>query len=67
MKAGEASAIAPLEYTRLVFVTILGLWIFDEWPTVQVWLGGAIIIGAALYVINRERQQANGSRTTSDL
>lgn len=55
MKVGEASAIAPLEYTRLLFATVLGLWLFSEWPTIQVWLGAAIIIGSALYVLHRER------------
>jgi len=55
MKAGEASAMAPLEYTRLVFVTLLGLWLFAEWPDTRVWIGAAIIVGAALYVMHRER------------
>ena len=58
MKLGEASAIAPLEYTRLVFVTILGLWLFAEWPEPRVWVGAAIIVGAALYVLHRERRAA---------
>ena len=55
-KAGEASALAPLEYTRLLFATILGLWLFAEWPEPRVWLGAAIIIVAALYMMNRERR-----------
>lgn len=58
MKLGEASAIAPLEYTRLVFVTVLGLWLFAEWPDPRVWVGAAIIVGAALYVLHRERRAA---------
>ena len=66
MRAGEASAIAPLEYTRLVFVTLLGLWIFGELPEFRVWIGGAIIIGAALYVLHRERQ-THGTNGTSGL
>ena len=56
MKAGEASAIAPLEYTRLVFTTLLGLWLFMEWPEMRDWIGAIIIVGAALYVLHRERQ-----------
>lgn len=55
-KAGEASALAPLEYSRLIFTTILGLWLFAEWPEARVWLGAAVIIGAALYVLHRERR-----------
>ena len=55
-RAGEASALAPLEYSRLIFATLLGLWIFEEWPEPRVWVGAAIIIGAALWVLHRERK-----------
>ncbi|MEM0989381.1 MAG: DMT family transporter [Pseudomonadota bacterium] len=55
-RVGEASALAPLEYTRLLFATVLGLWLFAEWPEPRVWLGAAIIIAAALYVLHRERK-----------
>lgn len=54
-KSGEASALAPLEYTRLIFASLLGLWLFAEWPEPRVWLGAAIIIVAALYMMYRER------------
>lgn len=56
MQVGEASALAPLEYSRLIFTTGLGLWLFAEWPEARVWLGAAIIIGAALFVLHRERR-----------
>lgn len=61
MKVGEASAMAPLEYSRLIFATLLGLWLFAEWPEPRVWLGAAIIIGAALYVLHRERRARHRS------
>lgn len=56
MRFGEASAVAPLEYTRLIFATLLGLWLFAEWPEARVWIGAAIIIAAALFVLDRERR-----------
>lgn len=55
-KVGEASALAPLEYSRLLFATVLGFWLFAEWPEPRVWLGAAIIIAAAVYVLHRERK-----------
>lgn len=61
MRAGEASALAPLEYTRLIFATALGLVLFSEWPDERVWIGAALIVAAALYVLNRERAAANRS------
>ena len=61
MKAGEASALAPLEYSRLIFATVLGLWLFAEWPEARVWIGAAIIVGAALFVLHRERRAKSGT------
>ncbi|MGD1923249.1 MAG: DMT family transporter [Paracoccaceae bacterium] len=55
-KHGEASALAPLEYTRLLFATILGLWLFAEWPEPRVWAGAAIIVAAAIYMMHREQK-----------
>ena len=56
IRNAEASALAPLEYTRLVFAAAAGLWFFDEWPTDQVWIGAVIIIAAALFVVHREQR-----------
>jgi drug/metabolite transporter (DMT)-like permease len=57
-RAGEASAVAPLDYARLVYAVILGVLVFSEWPSAQVFIGAAIIIGAGLYNIMRERKVA---------
>ncbi len=54
-KAGEASAIAPLDYVRLIYALILGFVVFDEWPEPRVFAGAAIIVGAAIYTLHRER------------
>ena len=53
-RAGEASAIASLDYTRLIYALIIGLLLFGDWPDATVLIGAAIIIGAALYTIHRE-------------
>ncbi len=56
IRSAEASSLAPFEYTRLVFAAIAGLWFFDEWPEDQVWIGAAVIIAAALFVVHREQR-----------
>ena len=56
LRAGEASALAPLDFTRLVFAGLLGLLVFGEWPADRVFLGAAVIVGAALYTLHRERR-----------
>lgn len=57
-RAGEASAIAPLDYLRLFFGTFIGLAMFNEWPEPKVFIGAAVIIGAALYTMQRELKVA---------
>ena len=54
-KAGEASAIAPLDYARLVYAIIFGYLIFDEWPEPRVFVGAGLIVAAAIYTLHRER------------
>ena len=55
LKASEASALAPLDFSRLVFAAALGLAMFGEWPADRVFVGAAVIVGAALYTLHRER------------
>ncbi|MEJ8474793.1 DMT family transporter [Roseibium algae] len=53
-RAGEATAIASLDYTRLLYATIIGALVFNQWPSVDNLIGAAIIIGASMYTIRRE-------------
>jgi drug/metabolite transporter (DMT)-like permease len=50
----EASLIAPFNYTKLLWVSILGYLLFDDMPTVNTLLGSIVIIVAGLYVLYRE-------------
>lgn len=50
---GDASAIAPMEYGRLVFAAVAGFLVFAEIPTVYTWTGAALIIGSTLYTLRR--------------
>jgi drug/metabolite transporter (DMT)-like permease len=50
-----ASVVAPFEYTALVWATFFGLFIYGDFPQPAVWIGVAIIVGAGVYTIRRER------------
>ena len=51
-----ASVIAPFDYTMMLWVFLLGYWMFGEMPTVYVYIGSAIVVASGLFVIWRERQ-----------
>jgi drug/metabolite transporter (DMT)-like permease len=50
----QISAIAPFEYTSLIWVVLLGYLLFQDIPSQQVWLGAAVVISCGLYMIYRE-------------
>ena len=52
---GDASLIAPLEYTGLVWVIGWDLLFWGALPDRFTWLGAAIIVASGLYLLHRER------------
>lgn len=53
---GEASAIAPVDYSRLVLAAIAGFMLFGSVPDGYTIIGAAIIVAASLYIVRREAQ-----------
>ncbi len=51
----EASLIAPFSYTGLVWATLAGWMVFGTLPDLWTYVGAAVIIGAGLYILHRER------------
>ncbi|MEX2450581.1 MAG: DMT family transporter [Rhodospirillales bacterium] len=59
IKEADLSLIMPLDFTRLVWVSILGYVFFGEVPDIWTWLGGIIIFASATYIAYRERHTRN--------
>ncbi|MFC3550395.1 DMT family transporter [Lysobacter cavernae] len=57
-RLGEASLIAPLEYTALVWGVLLDLTLWDVLPDAVTWLGAGIIMASGFYLLRRERVHA---------
>jgi drug/metabolite transporter (DMT)-like permease len=51
-----ASVVAPFEYTALLWGVLLDLVVWKVLPGAITLVGGAVVIGAGLYLIARERQ-----------
>jgi drug/metabolite transporter (DMT)-like permease len=54
-RSAPASVIAPFEYTALPWGVLLDLAIWKVLPDAITVAGGAVVIGAGLYLIARER------------
>lgn len=52
---GQASMIAPLEYTGLIWVIGWDLLLWQVLPDQMTWIGAAIIVASGLYLLHRER------------
>ncbi len=52
---GEASLLAPLSYTHIIFTTIAAFLVFGTLPDEVAMIGVVMIVGAGLYVLHRER------------
>jgi len=53
---GDATALVPLDYLRVVYAAILGFLIFGEVPGLASFAGMALIMAASLYLVLTERR-----------
>jgi drug/metabolite transporter (DMT)-like permease len=54
----DVSVVSPFRYSNVPFAIILGLVVFGELPDAVALVGIALIVGAGLYTIHRERVRA---------
>jgi len=55
-KEGEASAVAPMDYSRLVFAALIGFLVFFEVPDTTTLIGAALITATSLYTVRAEQR-----------
>ena len=52
--ADEVSALMPIEYTQLLWATLVAYIAFAETPDPWTWVGGAMIVAGGTYLASRE-------------
>lgn len=62
LRMADASFLAPISYTRLVFAAVFGIVLFAEVPDLWLGLGTALILSSALYITRREAKLARAAR-----
>lgn len=55
MRSGEASVIGAFRYSGLLWAVIIGWVVWSQVPDGLTWAGIALIVGAGLYIVHRER------------
>lgn len=63
MQAGDAAAMAPIDYTRLILLAAAGYFLFGELPTIWIVLGALTIAGSTLAITLYEQRRASLART----
>lgn len=61
MRQGDIGAVSPFRYSILLWATLLGALIFNEWPDGPTLIGSALLVATGVYSIRREltvRRQA---------
>jgi drug/metabolite transporter (DMT)-like permease len=56
-KLGEASFVAPFEYSAMIWAVSLGLILFNDFPDRYTWIGMAIVVLAGLYLMEQDRKR----------
>ena len=56
-QVSQASILQPFNYLQLVFVSIIGIFIFDEILEIPIVIGSVIIVSAGLYTFWRDKQE----------
>jgi drug/metabolite transporter (DMT)-like permease len=58
MQIGDAAAMAPIDYVRLVFTAAAGFFLFHEVPGPWTLAGAGVVVLSTLFITWREQQLA---------
>ena len=61
MRVGDASAVTPFRYSRLLFSILAGMVMFNERPDFMTLAGASLIIGSGMYTFIREHRLARAA------
>jgi len=60
-KMSDTTFVMPLQFTKLIWASLIGLFIFAEQPDVWTWVGGVIIFISIVYITYREAFKKKGT------
>jgi len=57
LKETEPTALMPFDFLKLVWATLLGLWLFGELPDLLTWVGAVLVFASGFYIAWREHRE----------
>ena len=60
-KMSDTTFVMPLQFTKLIWASLIGLFIFSEQPDIWTWVGGIIIFISVVYITYREAFKKKGT------
>ena len=60
-KMSDTTFVMPLQFTKLIWASLIGLFIFAEQPDIWTWVGGIIIFISVVYITYREAFKKKGT------
>ena len=58
LRFGPVATVLPMDYSAIIWTTLLGAAIGEGWPMATTWIGAALIIASGLYIAWREHVRA---------
>ena len=60
-KLSDTTFVMPLQFTKLIWASLIGLFMFAEQPDIWTWVGGLIIFISVVYITYREAFKKKGT------
>ncbi len=57
LKETEPTAVLPFDFLKLVWATLLGMWVFGELPDIITWIGALVVFASGFFIAYREHQE----------
>lgn len=54
LRLAPVALVMPMDYTSLLWSSLIGFLLFQQWPGPTTWLGAPVIIASGLYILWRE-------------
>ncbi|MET0606435.1 MAG: DMT family transporter [Beijerinckiaceae bacterium] len=56
LRLAPAATVAPVQYTQILWATLIGAYVFGEWPQPSVFAGAGLIIASGVWLMHGSRR-----------